>query len=266
MMILFLRKTNFIKILAVLILAGGYGATLLTMGGSNDLKVLPMLVVIALLSSSLSPPQTQTSPGPDDLIIKSLPYALAYLFIVPAVVSAIMANAILVIQNDSRLITAGPARNYTVLPWTLSDTSIENTDFAERTADIIINTPDQFTERDEYFMFADGIALLQDVPELAGYGIISNGRLFDFTMPLGSPPVASFPVWPTTNLAYFAGTDPLPEDVDAVMISLDVSSRNLLNRQLIDKMGTEFTVCRKSAIWTLYVRDGLPETLCTPVQ
>ena len=111
-------------------------------------------------------------------------------------------------------------------------------------------------------MFADGIALLQEKPDFAQYGIISNGRMFDFTMPLGAPPVASFPVWPTTNLDYFTEPSPLFEDVDVVMISVNIPRLGLTNDALIRKMGAEFRLCRQSRIWSLYLRREHPEALC----
>ncbi len=266
-------------LLSVVSLACGYGAALITTSGEPDLKFLPFLIVIALISaarieagaalSSKSPPAAANDTGQaaDDTslsLARALPFAMAYALIVPALLSAAAGLVLASANRGASLIEAGPAKDYVVLSgdiWPpLRDASLP-ADVARFNRD-----PEQLhEERVEYVMFADGIALLQAIPEMAEYGIISNGRMFDFTAPLMAPPVASFPLWPTENLKFFSDPGPLPMDVDAVMMSLDIPELGLVNRQLAIKMGDDFRVCQTSKIWTLYLRNSIPGTFCSPM-
>lgn len=263
-----LRVATVRMILPMLILFAGYYAAILTTGGSTDLKILPFLIVIALICAVLSTKYNladtylPNSPKKRKLVT-ALPFVMAYFLIVPAVMSATASSVMAFAHKDASLIKAGPARDYVVADEnSFFNTTVSETALSDIIFGILNGTPSVRSERDEYAMFADGIALLQEKPDFAQYGIISNGRMFDFTMPLGAPPVASFPVWPTTNLDYFTEPSPLSEDVDVVMISVDIPRLGLTNDALIRKMGAEFRLCRRSRIWSLYLRREHPEALC----
>ncbi|MEM6903672.1 MAG: hypothetical protein AAF556_10595, partial [Pseudomonadota bacterium] len=140
-----------------------------------------------------------------------------------------------------------------------------STDFASNLADIFSDEKLKWIKIGdslEYLMLADGLDLLSTVPNIREYGIISNGRMFDFTAPLMTKPVLSFPVWPTDNLEYMNNGLRFDDDVDLVMISPEVARLSLLNDLMFIKMADEFVACRQSAIWTMYAREQHFGTIC----
>ncbi|MCF7698612.1 hypothetical protein [Loktanella sp. M215] len=256
------NKSGMRMILAVLVLMCGYGAAILTMNSSADLILLPILTVIGLKCRDVETDGGKDRRPRQDFLVRILPATMAYFIILPAFVCAASALGLSVINRDASLVASGPAKDYVVLSLEDLKPGADTGVLADRADETRQDVPENGTEKDKYTMFSDGIALLQGIPAMKTHGIISNGRQFDFTMPTGSRPVASFPVWPTTNLVYFTDPSPLPDDVDTVMISIDWPRQKMVNRELITKMGEEFRVCRRSSLWTLYVRRNIPEDLC----
>lgn len=262
-----------------LLCIAGYFAALTTMGGRPEYKLLPILVVLALVMAEalLRSPAPERGagtaregrPAPKNLLIAAIPLALAYSLVLPAAMSASAALKHAIDSRGAALIPGGPAASYVVLGRAVGGAP----DLARSVAITIAAIDDMhaseatsiyFDDSMEYVMFADGFALLRQIPGVERYGIISSGRMFDFTAPLQSRPVLSFPVWPTANLEYFTGGAPLGDDVDLVMISRDVPVLGLVRDQLLRKMADDFKPCRKSPLWTLYARKGLPNLPCDP--
>jgi hypothetical protein len=86
--------------------------------------------------------------------------------------------------------------------------------------------------------------------------------MFDFTAPLRSKIVPSYPVWPTLASPELMTAAPLARDVDLVMMLDEMESLDLVSGALKARMGQDFRPCRRSAFWTLYARRGLPDSLC----
>ncbi|MFK7751023.1 MAG: hypothetical protein AB8B51_00595 [Sedimentitalea sp.] len=110
----------------------------------------------------------------------------------------------------------------------------------------------------EYAMIADGVALLDQVPNVKNLGI--GGDYGMFTFALGAVPVMGYPVWVSTTSPEFAPEQPLPENLGLMMIRR--VNPNALSDQLLSKMEATFVPCASSKLWLLYVRASLDRTFC----
>lgn len=110
----------------------------------------------------------------------------------------------------------------------------------------------------EYTMIADGVRLLQNVPDIQSMGLGGDYGVFSFAMQTQS--VLGYPVWVATNSPELAPGLPLPDGVDVMMIRR--VNANEMSFQLLDKMENIFVPCASSTLWTMYLRTGLDATFC----
>ena len=264
------QRSNAVSLIVSIAVCGlGYGLCMLTTGGSPEKKLLPFVVVASsLLVSALARADPQKREVLKYLKLATFtPVLFAYLLIVPAMASSLQLVLHADKNKDARLVEEGPLSDYVVIDPEDTNHKTRFMSVASRLSDARLHSLDRvrtgaLVERDKYVMFADGIEMLQGIPHISGYGIISNGRMFDFTMPLKSKVVLSYPVWPTLSSVKRTRNSPLESDVDMVMISDEVPALRLVTDPLRARMGQDFQQCRRSAYWTLFARRTLPKDAC----
>lgn len=257
---------------SALVLAGGYGAATLTMGGLVDRKLIPWLVVFLIVAVD----QLRTAEEEDawsvtsGVLARAVPGAMAYALILPAVMAAAIGTARAVKYADVPLLESGPITEYFIFGE--ATRGLAGRDFPDANARrdaavermLVLMERGTFDDGSEFVALADGIALLQDIPGIEEKGIIPNGRMFDFTMPLRARVVPEFPVWATLVENGIRSFETMPDSVDLVMISIDLPGLPLLNDPLKSLMGDRFQPCRSSRIWTLYARGPDSPAFCSP--
>lgn len=259
-------RTESLLLLASLLICGaGYGAAMLSTGGSPQHKLLPFLALAALLMARrLAEARTANTSRVDAVLIGAVPIILAYLLVLPALATSAIALSRSFERREAVLVEQGPLATYAVFepsePYSAGPV-------AERLAEASSNTRRriarrQTSERDEFVMFADGATLLHALGNAADFGIVSNGRMFDFTAPLGAKVVKSYPVWPTMQSPELISRSPLEADVDMVMMLDEIPQLELVSAALRTRMGQDFRPCRRSAFWTLFVRNSVTNVSC----
>lgn len=263
------RKSGGLSMIGSLLICGlGYGAAMLATGGSPEQKLLPFLIVASLLlSRTLIGAGVHEGGRYRSLLIRSVPVVLGYALILPAAATAGFGFLQAIGNADDPLVTEGPLSRYVVFDPAAVDKGEQGLPaegrLAAATSDSLGRVwAGEVTDRDEYVMLADGVELLRRFPNASSYGIISNGRMFDFTAPLESKIVPSFPVWPTSASVEMMKKERFEPDVDLVMILDEVPELELVTGALRARMGQEFRPCRRSAFWTLYVRRSVPMASC----
>ena len=258
------RRKSLPLIASLLVCGAGYSAAMLTTGGNPEHKLLPFLVVAALL---LCKALTEAAPADASVrpwLISAVPIILAYSLILPSVATFAIAISQSLEQRDASLVEHGPLARYVVFDPAESHSAVAR---SERLTAATANTlqhirSGKVSDRDEYVMLADGMKLLRQVDNVSGFGIISNGRMFDFTAPLQSKVVASYPVWPTLASPELMVDKPLEADVDMVMVLDEIPELGLVSGALRARMGGDFRPCRRSAFWTLFVRRSVTNASC----
>jgi hypothetical protein len=258
------RRKSLPLIASLLVCGAGYSAAMLTTGGNPEHKLLPFLVVAALL---LCKALTEAAPADASVrpwLISAVPIILAYSLILPSVATFAIAISQSLEQRDASLVEHGPLARYVVFDPAESNSAVAR---SERLTAATANTlqhirSGKVSDRDEYVMLADGMKLLRQVDNVSAFGIISNGRMFDFTAPLQSKAVASYPVWPTLASPELMTDKPLEPDVDMVMVLDEIPELGLVSGALRTRMGGDFRPCRRSAFWTLFVRRSVTNASC----
>lgn len=256
------RATPFVG--AAILCGLGYGAVVLTTGGNAEQKLLPLIAVVVLMGCErlrATPSETQNSPT--GLLLMLLPACLAYGLIGPALFSATYSTLRAVQSADKTLIEDGAFASYFVYGDTTADPRFTGADAATRRAAGLAIVTDNvaqgipLTESDEYVLFADGVALLQTIPEVTTLGVIANSAVFEFSFSVGSQPISSYSVWPTPGLPDMTGVKTLGADVDLVMMIDDAYLEAVTTPDLLRLMGPAFQICRTTPIWTLYARRSM---------
>ncbi len=263
------EKRDSLPLIASLLICGaGYSAAMLSTGGSPQYKLLPFLVVAALLlCKSLTAPRVDVPDVKHRALITAVPIVLAYLLIVPAVATSAIALSSAFKNAGASLVEQGPLSEYVVFDPAVPDHAGSASErLAAATATTIARVrAGQVSDREEYVMLADGVALLRKFDNVSALGIVSNGRMFDFTAPLQARVVKSFPVWPTAESPELMLRTPLEADVDIVMMLEEIPELELVSGALRTRMGQEFRPCLRSAFWTLYVRRNVPTAPCATI-
>jgi hypothetical protein len=241
----------------------GYLGSLISMGGTGGYMLLPILVAasVVLTDASSEAHRSESDSAPwqaGHALFFTVPSVVSYSFIFPALVSAVVTFADTWRYRHASLILSGPAASYVVkgsgitpVPDIARSVSVARTSIEND----ISTTWLPFDDSIEYVMYADGVALLSSIPAIEEYGVVADGRMFDFSAAIRSRPVLSFPVWPTQDITYFQSTAPLDADIDLVMLSSGAPSLELVGSSLRRRMNDDFVACRKSALWTLYSRN-----------
>lgn len=258
------RRKSLPLIASLLVCGAGYSAAMLTTGGNPEHKLLPFLVVAALLLCKALTEAAAADASVRPWLISAVPIILAYSLIVPSVATFAIAISQSFEQRDASLVEHGPLARYVVFDPAESNSAVAT---SKRLTAATANTlqhvrSGKVSDRDEYVMLADGMKLLRQVDNVSGFGIISNGRMFDFTAPLQSKVVASYPVWPTLASPELMIDKPLEADVDMVMILDEIPELGLVSGALRARMGGDFRPCRRSAFWTLFVRRSVTNASC----
>lgn len=259
------RSIAFRMFCASVLFTAGYLGALISMAGTGSYMLLPMLVVLFALHAdavveSKGSPLDQGTANAEIALVSALPVLLCYSFVLPAVASSAGTTIQSFRHQSASLISAGPAASYVLIGEPIERKADLAAAVRRTSAEIeaaIMSEGGRVTNAHEYIMYADGINLLADIPQIETYGIISNGRMFDFSPAVESEPVLSYPVWPTANLDYFQTNAPLDADIELVMMSRDVTQLDLVGPSLIRRMGDDFVVCKETPIWTLHVRRQL---------
>ena len=253
-----------LPLIASLFVCGlGYGAAMLTTGGNPQHKLLPLLTVAAILiGKALTEGSRAGEVGRTHrLLIGAVPVVIAGTWLLPAIATSGIALSHSFRHADAALVRSGPLARYVVFDSVVPDPGADRLAAATAAARRRVDRGPPISDRDEYIIFADGMNLLRQVDDVASLGVVANGRMFDFTAPLQSKVVASFPVWPTP--ASLGSTRvPLARDVDLVMMLDDLPSLELVGGPLRARMGQAFRPCRRSTFWTLYARRELADRLC----
>ena len=247
------RRWDSLPLIASLFLCGlGYGAAMLATGGNPQHKMMPLLTVAAILiGKALTEGRDGERSVTHDALVGAVPVVIAFSWIVPAIATSGIALSQSFAMADQALVRDGPMARYVVFEKDKAGADQLGpaiSDARRRTGG------DEITDRDEYVVFADGLNLLRQIDDVAAFGIVSNGRMFDFTAPLQSRIVPTFPVWPTAASPELTSRAPLGRDVDLVMMVDEMPSLDLVSAPLARRMGTDFRPCRRSAFWTLYAR------------
>lgn len=271
-------------IFAAALLAAGYGAAILTMGGIDDLKLVPALVVFFLVGIKVLQADTLAEDEAQGLgwgLMKAIPVCMAYGVVAPAVVSSAIAGMRSVQFADAVLIEEGPLSTYFIYGdatrglWRedLPDADAYRAEATERAMKKLVKDPVFVNEWNttwisddsvEFVMFADGVDLLQDIPDIQEKGIIPGATMFDFTFALGAKAMPNFPIWPSPS---YDGTElrsfeAMPPEVDLVMVLNYWVADLTFTPVLMETMGGDFKPCRVSEFWTLYDRRAAGSTFC----
>jgi hypothetical protein len=266
-------------VIAGICLGLGYGAASTTMDGLHDRRLIPFAVAFTLVALARIVNIRDLVIDPAGHWLRALalmvPLGLAYGLILPSLMSSVIGGIRSVYYAPHTLIDEGPMKAY-FAPDTLTETvAALNLPTAqarlEKAVDLLIT---ERIEKDiplfadgEFIAYADGVALLQTIPEVEKLGVIPNARTFDFTMPLNSKVVPEFPVFPTRTRTGIRSFEAIPASVDVVMLSIflpGLYGESLLNEQLLDLMGDNFIPCISSRIWTAYVRRADGFNFCQP--
>lgn len=271
-------------VLAATLLAAGYGAAILTMGGIDDLKLVPALVVFFLVGIKVLQADTLGKDEAQGLgwgLMKAIPVCMSYGIVAPAVVSSAIAGIRAVQFTNATLIDEGPLSGYFIYGdatrglWRedLPDAAAYRAEATKRALKKLVKEPAFVNEWNtnwisddsvEYVMFADGVALLQDIPDIQDKGIIPGATMFDFSFALGARAMPDFPVWPSpsydgTSLRSF---EQMPPEADLVMVLNYWVGDLTFTPTLMDLMGEDFKPCRVSEFWTLYDRKADGSSFC----
>lgn len=252
-------------VIAALLCCGGYLGAMLNTNGAPDHKLFPMAVALLLISIERLP-----KGGVLGGLVAALPYCVAYMLILPGLFSAAFAYGKAQEFAGRTLEDQGPMAQYQVIGRATTQTGARAPDLATRRAavenytnNMLIEKPFLVDDSDKHVLRMLGLDLLQTIPNIRQYGIISNEHSFDFTATLFSKPVLSFDVWINPGLPFSADQPRLGADVDMVMITPDKPRFETVTEALRPKMGNDFTACKQTLHWTLYVRRGHLEDLCT---
>ena len=246
---------------AILLCTSAFGAATLSMNGRPDLMLLPMIIAIMTLIADWL--------KPDHKNLATLAYvmatAMAFVLVIPAVYFSVDTWLSSDEAQSRQLITDGPFSSYMVLDPAnpaalLNSKTIEQrreSAVTEAVARLSAGGPDRST--DPYVVLSDGVNLLNKIPNISKYGIITRGSLFDFTVPLRSKPVPSFPVWPLERSTSFLDMS----EVDMVMAVRHFKAPDHLPPDAAAIVERDFHVCMSSAFFTLSVRRAATEIPCT---
>ncbi|WP_171125997.1 MULTISPECIES: hypothetical protein [unclassified Ruegeria] len=250
--------SNFIFALSTCTL--GYLAASLFMNGYAYLKLLPILVVVLLLLSERIRASSADTSASSDLVA----LVLAALIIAQGAVASINYVRISSELKDYSLIEKGPVSMY-VMPYfspgeKTGDTREERLSNASEALAARRKNGDPERGADSYVIFADGIQLLQSVPDVQSKRIVSTGGGYDFTLALEAPPVVSYPVWPwdREGSANFLDLD----DVDIVLESMDPYRANVFSSDAMAKLEDEFELCRTSKFFKMHISKNTRQNFC----
>lgn len=263
------QRSDSLQLIASLLICGaGYSAAMLSTGGSPQHKLLPFLIVAALLlCKELTRAGAANTSRARDAAFNAIPTILAYLLILPAVATSAIALSQSFKHPIASLVEQGPLARYVVFDPVKPDRAGPASERLAAATAITLRrvAVGEISGREEYVMLADGMALLRKVNNVSAFGIVSNGRMFDFSAPLKARAVKSYPVWPTAASRELMTREPLEADVDMVMMLEDIPQLDLVSGALRARMGQDFRPCLRSAFWTLFVRRGITNTSCVPI-
>ncbi|MEM7177014.1 MAG: hypothetical protein AAF503_04855 [Pseudomonadota bacterium] len=157
------------------------------------------------------------------------------------------------------LVAEGPLSTYVVHGIAAVDGPDARTRLEQATARVIeIKEAGQaFDESVEFAILAEGIAMLQGIEGMSEARIVSNGFMFEFSVPLGAPPVISFPLWAAPGSPAF-DADRFARDVDVVMVAdgFENEINDLVTADVKRMMADDFRACHRSQFWVAYIRKG----------
>ncbi|MBW4710802.1 hypothetical protein KX928_23675 [Roseobacter sp. YSTF-M11] len=242
--------------------AGAFGMAL-TMGGMGSIGH-QFLVLVTALSLCLAEVVRQAGAGPRHPV-RIMALVLMAAFAGPHLLNT-LGTGVIALNNQSRvLFPAGPLAGYYAEARPGKDLYrvISKPNAPDRLAQLTRAATIRRAEGApldtgiEYIMLADGFHQLAQMPGAAEYGIAADTR-FSFSFALGAPPVLAYPPWQWDTSPEFQDPETLRADLDIAMIARFAEAESPLRR--ITK--EHFKLCRRSALWDIYLRDGLDRTSC----
>ena len=110
----------------------------------------------------------------------------------------------------------------------------------------------------DFVMLMDAVRLVQDIPDLSEIGLASNTRM-GLGFATGTQRVEGYPAWiRPTSVELAEGGTPLRHVSLLLMTVTDTHVSDLVRGH----MGTDFTLCRQSPLWDLYVRETEQGRFC----
>ncbi|MEM9580133.1 MAG: hypothetical protein AAF891_05550 [Pseudomonadota bacterium] len=110
-----------------------------------------------------------------------------------------------------------------------------------------------------YVQLMDAVRLMEDIPNRSEAALVSDTRL-GLNFATGTSRVEGYPQWLRRRSPELAeGKDPL---ANVNLILLNAATRSGYSRILRRHMGDDFTLCKQSPIWFLYVRKSDSNRLC----
>ncbi|SMX22057.1 hypothetical protein BOA8489_00144 [Boseongicola aestuarii] len=243
---------------SIFLCAAAFGAATLSMNGRPDLMMLPMIILLLTILSDRLKNQTHRSLGYFSATV------MGAVLILPA---AYHSGKTWLRMNEaklSQLITEGPLANYVVLEPATPSELPSHVVFEVRLETAVseaakrLKSGGQIRARDPYVVLADGVHLLNQISDVSNYGIITRGSTFDFTVPMTSRPVPSFPVWPLQRSTSLLDVS----EVDIIMSVRYYTAPDHLSPEATAIIAQEFRTCRESTFFILSVRRSNMDVPC----
>ena len=249
-----------LQMLSIFLGVLSFGAATLSMNGQPSLMMLPILIVALLLVADM----LKRSEGGQATLVYLTSSAMTAVLVLPAVFYSIQVLGLVDDARSRQLITEGPASSYMVLdmgnPYRLPSAGNIEQRLETAVSEVAARIPNggQNYNSDAYVVLADGVQLLNSIPDVSHYAIISRGSLFDFTVPLQSKPVPSFPVWPLERSTSFLRMS----EVDIIMTTNVLGSDDFFTDEMQKIFEMEFKECKSSQFFVLWVRQTAADIPC----
>jgi hypothetical protein len=228
------------------------------MNGKPDLIFFPMLVVALVLISN----RFRSVNFSLDKYSDFTAYVTTLFFVVPATVFSVYSMALSLKYQNAALIHKGAAATY-IMPYEEPESAPSQSQEDIRSAAVqgLVNrlaSGEPFLPADAYIVFADGVALLREVPGIEKLGVVITGWGFDFTASLGSRSVVSFPVWQTAESVQRTDFS----DVDIVMEVQGYDAQIFFSAEMLEHVKTQYRACLESTFFVAHVRRDLEVPWC----
>ncbi|NNE86498.1 MAG: hypothetical protein HKN27_00350 [Silicimonas sp.] len=243
-----------------LCIAGFFVATL-TMNGRPHLMLLPALILILLFTAE----KLDGDKARKALIVSN---SFAAIIVFPSLLFASSTWLASVNARQYQLVTYGPLVDYAFTDPNSEMSRLSNTSIKVRRVLAIQEAYDRLSKsgpaqnRDAYVELSDGISLLATLENIDTKRIITANGMIDFSFPMKSIPVSSFPVWP--NKDRMKGID--LAQVDIIMSKRFVDKNLFLTDGLRSQIDQDFILCKHSKFFILLVRRDQFTSMCEDSQ
>lgn len=270
--ILTLSEPKLRRVLAMAIVFSGCLGMAATMGwrGSVAQQLLPVFATFGLVffenlrANAPSEEAIYTEGLGPQTLTKAIAACLAMAFFIPQLTHSTMTGLVALNRTDYRLFETGPLSNY--VAW---NEDFKGEDDQEIPASFPLDQHVQAAEQHlmmgrtsnaglEYTMLADGVRLLERLPNISDRRIV--GEFGGFSFALQSKPVNGYPVWVHKTATEFKRSPSLPSEVDIVILRRlgPTKLTGILKSQSV----AHFRPCLASSIWEVLIRNDADPTGC----